>query len=386
MPAPMAELLLLAAWIVVEAVALLRWTSLTLASQGRLMFAALAPICLFLALGLTGLLAPRRQWVATWGIGGLLFLLAAATPFAAIRPAYEPGALLTAADVPASALRFDVDYGGVMRLLAFEVGKERVHPGDVLTVTLYWQALAPMSEDFSISLQMFSWQQALGQHDSYPDRGDRPTSQLTPGQVVRDTHFIPVQGDAKGPTPAWISVGLYRFSTLEKLPATDAQGQPVVFPILTKIPLDTPAPTLTGTLPGPPDANLDGRVRLVGYDLASNRIRPGQEMTVTLYWQTTAALGADYTVFVHLRDEENRTAAQTDAAPLRGFYPTSAWQPGEFLGDTQRLVLPGDLRPGRYRVFAGLYDARTGERLSVLNSAGQPVANELLVATVEAID
>ena len=172
---------------------------MTLASQGRLMFAALAPLCLFLALGLIGLLAPRRQWVASWGIGGLLFLLAAITPFAAIRPAYEPQPLLTAADVPASARRFDVDYGGVMRLLAFEVGAERVHGGDLLPVTLYWQALAPMDEDFSISLQMFSWQQALGQHDSYPAGGARTTSGLAPGQVVRDTHLIPVQGGCRRP-------------------------------------------------------------------------------------------------------------------------------------------------------------------------------------------
>ncbi len=130
MPAPWMELLLLAAWIGVEAVALLRWTSATLASQGRLMFAALAAICLFLALGLIGWLPPRRQRVAAWGVGGLLFLLAASAPFAAIRPAYAPAPLLTAADVPASARRFDVDYGGVMRLLAFEVGKDRVQPGD----------------------------------------------------------------------------------------------------------------------------------------------------------------------------------------------------------------------------------------------------------------
>ena len=177
-PAPWMELLLLAAWIGIEAVALLRWTSATLASQGRLMFAALAAICLFLALGLIGWLPPRRQRVAAWGVGGLMFLLAASAPFAALRPAYAPVPLLTAADVPASAQRFDVDYGGVMRLLAFEVGRDRVQPGDSLPVTLYWQALAPTSEDFSIYLQLFGWQQELGQRDSYPGGGTRPTSRL----------------------------------------------------------------------------------------------------------------------------------------------------------------------------------------------------------------
>ena len=151
--------------------------------------------------------------------------MAASAPFAAIRPAYAPAPLLTAADVPASARRFDVDYGGVMRLLAFEVGKERVQPGDALPVTLYWQALAPTSEDFSIYLQLFGWQQQLGQRDSYPGGGTRPTSRLAPGQVVADTYLIPVRPDAKGPAPAWISAGLYRLSSQEKLPATDSAGQ-----------------------------------------------------------------------------------------------------------------------------------------------------------------
>jgi len=390
---PALELWLLAAWTVIEAVALLRWTSMTLASQGRLMFAALAPICLFLALGLIGPLAPRHQWVAARVIGGLLFLLAAVTPFAAIRPAYEPQPLLAVADVPTSARRYEVDFGGVMRLLAWEAGA-RVTPGASLPVTLYWQALAPVDEDLSVSVQLFSWQQALGQHDSYPGGGLWPTSRLVPGQVVRDTHLIPVRRDAKGPTPGWISISLYRFSTMEKLSATDAQGQPVVFPILTRIALDPaePAPTLAGA--HPLDASFGSRVRLTGYDLASSLVRAGEEVTVTLYWQTIADMDVNYSTFIHLRDAGTgepacspcRTAAQVDAELLQGFYPTSAWQPGEVFGDTQHLSLPQDLPAGTYRIFAGLYDAMTGQRLPVLNAGGEPIGNELPIATVEVAD
>ena len=126
-------------------------------------------------------------------------------------------------------------------------------------------------------------------------------------------------------------------------------------------------------------------MRLTGYDLgrvAADHIRAGQEMTVTLYWQATVPLDAELKTFVHLRDEGNGTVAQVDAAPLQGFYPTTAWQPGEILNDTQRLALPGDLKPGKYRIVAGLYDAKTGQRLSVLDAAGKPAGNEVQVATV----
>jgi hypothetical protein len=48
-------------------------------------------------------------------------------------------------------------------------------------------------------------------------------------------------------------------------------------------------------------------------------------------------------------------------------------------------VLPGDLKPGSYRIFVGLYDAKTGRRLSVLDAAGKPAGNEVDIATVEVV-
>jgi len=178
---------------------------------------------------------------------------------------------------------------------------------------------------------------------------------------------------------------------MEKLPATDAQGQPVVYPILTSIKLDPsgPASTLAGA--HPLDASFGARVRLTGYDLESSLVRAGDEMTVTLYWQTMADMDVDYSAFIHLRDARTgesacsscRTVAQADSELLQGLYPTSAWQPGEVFGDTQHMSLPQDLPAGSYRIFAGLYDARTGQRLPVLNAAGEPIDNELSIATVE---
>jgi hypothetical protein len=380
--APWPELVLLSAWVGIEAVALLRWTSSTLASQGRLLFAALSPICLFLALGLVGWLPAHRQRYAAWAIGGLMFLLAASTPFTAILPAYLPLPILTEADVPASARRFDVDYGGVLRLLAFDVDKERIQPDDSVAVTLYWQMLKPTAEDLSIYLQLFGWHQDLAQVDSYPGGGSRPTSLLSPGQVLADRYLLHVRPDAKGPAPVWISAGVYRLSSQEKLLATDAGGRPVVFPILTKLALDSPSPTLAGTYPL--DANLGG-ARLTGYDLAGDRIQPGHEMTTTLYWQSTAPLQTNYTVFVHLRDEKGRTLAQTDAPPMQGFYPTSAWKIGEILNDTQQVMLPDDLKPGRYRIFVGLYDPESGQRLPVLDAASKETGNEVFVREVQVI-
>jgi hypothetical protein len=88
---------------------------------------------------------------------------------------------------------------------------------------------------------------------------------------------------------------------------------------------------------------------------------------LTLFWQVLAPLDADYTTFVHLRNDSNQTVAQADAQPLAGAYPTSRWQPGETVIDELLLPLPTDLPPGDYRLLLGLYRWDTLARLPVKN-------------------
>ena len=372
---------LVAAWIAVVFVALIRWTSSTMASQGRLVFPAISGICLFLALGWLGWLSPRRQPTAALGVGGLMLVLALAAPFAAIRPAYARPSDLIAASVPADAQRFDVDYDGVARLLAFEVDKERMQPGDEVTVTLYWQALKPITDTYSVYVQVYGWQQNLGQHDSYPAGGAYPTDLWTPGQIIRDRHQITIPPDATGPSPARISAGLYRFDTMERSEAVDSAGGRVDFPILTQLILDAPAAARQPS--HPLDANLDNHVRLVGFDAQTENLQPGQEWPVTLYWHSQGPLDKDYTVFVHLVDGNGVTVAQGDGPPLQQFYPTSAWVAGEILNDPHSVALPQDIPPGQYRLFVGLYDPVSGYRLPVLDQADNMQDNQVLVTTVD---
>lgn len=374
-------LTVIAAWIAVVFVALIRWTSSTMASQGRLIFPAISGVCLFLALGWLGWLSPRRQQTAALGIGGLMLVLALAAPFAAILPAYARPSDLIAASVPAEAQRFDVDYGGAARLLAFEVDKERIQPGDEVTVTLYWQALKPIPDTYSVYVQIFGWQQDLGQHDSYPAGGSYPTDLWTPGQIIRDRHEVTISPDALGPGPAWISAGLYRFDTMERSEAVDSAGGRVVFPILTKLALDTPGMTWQPAYPL--NANLDNHVNLIGFDAQTQNVQPGQEWPVTLYWQSKGPLDKNYTVFVHLVDTAGANIAQGDGPPLQEFYPTSAWAPGEILNDTHIVALPVDMPPGQYQLFVGLYDPESGYRLPVLDEAGDMLDNQVFVTTVD---
>jgi len=133
----------------------------------------------------------------------------------------------------------------------------------------------------------------------------------------------------------------------------------------------------------PVGARLGQIARLVGYNLCQT----GDMLEVALVWEALAASGwPGYTVFVHLRDDDN-LMAQHDGVPGGGQQPTPGWRSEEFIVDYHTLPLP-DVSEGDYSLFVGMYDPRTGERLPVFDASGAPLpAGEVrlgLVAVPEA--
>jgi hypothetical protein len=116
------------------------------------------------------------------------------------------------------------------------------------------------------------------------------------------------------------------------------------------------------------DANFGGQVRMLGYtfDAAADRLR--------LVWQASPRAWADYTVFLHIVDAQGKRVAGQDSQPP---VPTSQWGHGEVVIDERAVSVPDDLSPGRYHLEVGLYQAQTGQRLSVLDPTGMPVGDKL---------
>lgn len=127
-------------------------------------------------------------------------------------------------------------------------------------------------------------------------------------------------------------------------------------------------PPLLADLPAsaePLDASWGDAVELVGYEVEATRLRPGDSLAVTLYWRGLRPVAQDYTVFVHLLDEYELIIAQRNVFHGLGLYPTSQWRPGDRLADTYVLRVPRTAyAPAQARLEAGLYDHRTGLRLS----------------------
>jgi 4-amino-4-deoxy-L-arabinose transferase-like glycosyltransferase len=123
------------------------------------------------------------------------------------------------------------------------------------------------------------------------------------------------------------------------------------------------------------EVRLDDKITFLGHSQDVERVRAAGRATLTLFWRGEAPVGEDYTIFVHLVDGQNRTVAQADHQVFDGLYPTSSWQRGEVIQDRFWLTVPPDVKPGEYRLRAGMYDAATLRRLPL---AGDSVADDAI--------
>jgi len=114
----------------------------------------------------------------------------------------------------------------------------------------------------------------------------------------------------------------------------------------------------------PLEIQFGDEIALLGYDLASTQIAPGDPLQLTLYWQALDRPDIAYTVFTHLFDEEGQLQGQQDNMPQQNGLPTTCWIAGEVIPDPYEIQLPVDAPPGTYRVEVGLYWLESGERLA----------------------
>lgn len=117
-------------------------------------------------------------------------------------------------------------------------------------------------------------------------------------------------------------------------------------------------------VPHPLDAAFGNQIALRGFDLSPPDPKPGDALTVTLYWTALRKPDVNYSVFVHLERNDGKIIAQSDSYPMAGRFPTATWEPGYTVPDVHRVVIPADAPAGPVHVTAGLYRLDTLGRLS----------------------
>lgn len=117
-------------------------------------------------------------------------------------------------------------------------------------------------------------------------------------------------------------------------------------------------------------------VELRGYRI-EGEARPGGTLHLTYFWYARARPLAVYAVFNHLLTQGGELVAQVDGWPREGHFLTTQWLPGDYVEDHYTLAIPADAPPGPYRLFVGMYDAATGERLPAIRD-GQRLPEDRL--------
>jgi hypothetical protein len=120
---------------------------------------------------------------------------------------------------------------------------------------------------------------------------------------------------------------------------------------------------------------------LLGYDVDDTWAVPGGVLLLTLHWQADRNLIFSYKVFTHVASDD-RTLAQADGEPGCGELPTNRWVAGDQVIDRHAIFLPADMPAGDYSLQVGMYEPRTELRMDVLDSAGNPAGNGLLLNSV----
>lgn len=127
--------------------------------------------------------------------------------------------------------------------------------------------------------------------------------------------------------------------------------------------------------------NFDDRIALLDMEVDWGAFTPGGRLPVTLTWQGLAGMSEDYTVFVQVLDAADQIVGQVDAWPVQGTRPTSTWRPGEIVVDPYIVQLNPDIPPVSpgdiYRLHVGLYLLATGQRLPVVDGAGNAVDDKV---------
>jgi hypothetical protein len=89
--------------------------------------------------------------------------------------------------------------------------------------------------------------------------------------------------------------------------------------------------------------------------ISNATLKAGDPICLELQWSTTQRLPIDYTVFVHVLDQNGQLVAQSDLQPGGGYAPTSSWLIGQPIVDRHGVMLPPTLSPGTYQIVSGLY-------------------------------
>jgi hypothetical protein len=372
-------------WTLVLFLSLIRWTQSTWASQGRLMFAAIAPISIWLALGLLNLekLIPRVRWRPLAYAAGWHLLIAAASLYF-ITHTYTVNWYSREANLGLGTFAESADSPNRLQLgLCCDLPRE-VRPGDYATFdvvfsTERWQ---PSQTDWSVFIHLVNPDGLIvTQRDVLLRQGLWSTRLMNIEQPTqwRNRFSIQIPDHVYAPDSLRVQLGFYN----NKNPS---QRMPIVS---ATEPISTASSTLTlGTIRLLPRdeasniVNFGDEIDFLSYEVSGLIMKPGDEVSVTLRWRARRQLSINYSAFVHVYNPDTTEIfGGADGMPS----PSSTWKPGEIITDVHTFKIRDDAPPGTWLIEIGLYEYTPDQqfrRLRIVTPDGGQAQNFLKLSRV----
>ncbi len=400
--------------VVVVFIALIRWTLLTYASQGRLMFPAIAAVAVLLTFGLSRLadllanampsFVVRRSSFVKFSLpillAAFLLLFALAAPFLLIAPAYtQPARVAAEASVP-NPVHIKYDAGDAQpELVGFETARF-VPVRSELPLKLFWRTDKTIAKDLALYIHVYDARgELIGQWDAFPGNGLFPTRLWQPNEIFVDEYRVPLRGDVASQQIARVEVGLVRVGQSRPLVARDPQGN-VITPSIAEFGIfdankisSAPARFVFGDELDLVDVRFifergvtSGPIAPVNASGLVSPLAPNDVIRADYTLRARHDNLKNYTVFAQWVDAQGIVVAQYDSPPRQNAYPTSYWRAGESVSDSFTFTIPSNAAPGMYSLLFGIYGSDDKLRLPVRGETFEHIranGDHLILAPVE---
>jgi hypothetical protein len=264
-----------------------------------------------------------------------LYHLSSLGPLVQVRE--RPAAITSEPSHPLS-----LSFGEAILLRGYDSEIRETKVGPQLRLSLHWLAAEQIAQDYKVSLRFLNDEGHLAAvHDSYPVGDAYRTDAWKPGEVILDTHDLPILAGVP-PGDYIIQVTMYDPDVVDPL-ASASVGSVVLQPTLG---LDGAGPWDVGHKSL---VNLGGRIKVLGYSVIGESFQPGDRVPLTFLWQALDQSVGGYTLFLWLDGDGTWPGSEVEL-PLSGRYPPDQWQKGELVRDWESFLIPGNVENGSYHL------------------------------------
>jgi hypothetical protein len=240
--------------------------------------------------------------------------------------------------------------------------------GHPLDLGFYWRSTSHPPVDDRLEFHLYRGER-VEQRWTLPIAAQFPTSAWRGGEVVLGRYRLPLDAHlATGPYALRVAAlgGTAEATLINDLVV---QGRPDAA---------TLQKAITHSTSG---FSFAEHIGLLGYDVSTETLDPGQTLKLTLYWLCQQPPVKNYTVFAHLLDDQSQVQGQDDATPDEGRAPTYDWVAGDIIVDHYEIPLKADAPAGTLHLEIGFYDPLSGERLKVWANGQETDRDHLILPT-----